>query len=352
MRPAFAFIHLKHLQHNYRLLAERAGTATVMAVIKANAYGHGMEHIAPALYDCGCRHFAVTDAEEGVQLRALLPGDAAITLLSGIFDKDDARLTSEYRLNPVVFETSQIDLLQQAGYTGQVWVKVDTGMQRLGADEPEALHAYANRAGIAVAGIMSHLACADTPEHPLNHAQADEFRALRRRLGDLPGSLLNSAGLVALPEETLAFVRPGIALYGSEPVAQEPLGLKPVMELTGQVMQVRDISRGTTLSYGASYTAPQDMRIAVVSMGYADGLPRALSNRGVASYQGQRLPIVGRICMDYCLLDCSNSALQAGDAVSFWGEAIHIDEVAAELDTIAYTLMTGVGRRVQRKAVP
>jgi len=124
------------------------------------------------------------------------------------------------------------------------------------------------------------------------------------------------------------------------------------MQLTCHVMQIRDVSRGATLSYGASYTATRDLRIAIVSMGYADGLPRALSNLGNASYKGKLLPIVGRVCMDYCLLDCSETELQPGEAVCFWGEEIHIDTVAAQLETISYTLMTGIGRRVKRTAVP
>lgn len=352
MRPAFAYIHLAHLQHNYRLLAERAGNATVMAVVKADAYGHGLAHVAPALYRSGCRNFAVTDASEGATLRDLIPADTTITLLSGLFDAEDAGIASEQHLDPLVTDPLHLQWLQHHNFGGKVWIKVDTGMQRLGAAEPEQLYGHCQAAGIDIAGVMSHLACADTPEHPLNRAQADEFRQLRSRLNDLPGSLLNSAGLIALPDETLAYVRPGIALYGSEPVAGEPLGLKPVMQLTGHVMQIRDVSRGTTLSYGASYTAPHDMRVAVVCMGYADGLPRALSNRGVAAFEGTRLPIVGRVCMDYCLLDCSESPLQPGDAVSFWGEEIPVDEVAIELETISYTLMTGVGQRVQRTPVP
>jgi len=199
MRPAYAYINTEHLQYNYRLLAERAGSASVMAVIKADAYGHGLEIVAPALYHSGCRSFAVTDAEEGARLRAMLPSDAAITLLSGLFDKEDASLAAEYALDPVVTEERQLQWLQQYNFSGRVWLKVDTGMQRLGARHPVRLHSQCMASGIAVAGMMSHLACADTPEHPLNHSQADEFRQLRQQLGNLPGSLLNSAGLVALP---------------------------------------------------------------------------------------------------------------------------------------------------------
>ena len=350
MRPAIAELSLDHLQHNYRVLRQKAGTAQVMAVVKANAYGHGLEHIAPALFAMGCRLFAVTDACEGEQLRHLLGDEAEITPLSGVFDAQDARLVVSAGLTPVLTEMQQLASLDAAGFQGKVWLKVDSGMHRLGAEDVQALSHACVASGLTLAGVMSHLACADVPQHPLNQQQALDFERMRATLPEgLPASLLNSAGLVCLSEYCLDVVRPGLALYGIEPIPEQALGLKPVMRLTAVVMQIRVVTKGATVSYGASYAAPQDMRVAVVCLGYGDGLPRDLSNRGWAMYQGHRLPIVGRVCMDYCLLDVSDVPIEVGERVCFWGNSgCGMHEIAELLHTIPYTLTTGLQARVQR----
>jgi alanine racemase len=351
-RPAIAHIHPEHLRHNYRILRQHAGNANIMAIVKANAYGHGIELVAPVLFDEGCRHFGVTDATEGRQLRHLLKTEKAeITVLSGIFDQQDAELAVINRLTPTITETEQLALLHDANFRGRVWIKVDTGMNRLGASDVKKLIRQCRQTGIHICGMISHLACADIPEHPLNKQQAHAFTILRREVApDLPASLLNSAGMVSMPEYCLNMVRPGIALYGSEPLADQPLGLKPVMQLTGGVMQIREIPAGAQISYGATYTADRTMRIAVVSMGYADGLPRRLSNRGYAFFAGQKLNIVGRVCMDYTMLDVTDVEVKSGDIVEFWGTHILANDVARSIDTISYSLFTGIGTRVRRIA--
>ncbi len=349
MRPATAYINIANLKYNFDLLNKRAESSDIMAVVKANAYGHGLHLIAPALFDAGCRHFAVTDAEEGKKTRELLPEAKSVVLLSGVFDASDAQSACSHRLTPVITHAHQVKLLHTAGFTDSVWIKINTGMQRLGADHPAQLIKLCHENDIQLAGIMSHLACADTPEHPLNNVQAREFsKACQQLDSKLPSSLLNSAGLVALPEQTHDYIRPGIALYGSEPVPQEPLGLKPVMQLTGQVTHVRQISKGVSLSYGASFTAPDQMHIAVISLGYGDGLPRHLSNQGQAFHGRDSFPIVGRICMDFCLIDCTHKVLKPGDTVEFWGAQQSAADVAQSIDTIAYELFTGIGPRVFR----
>jgi alanine racemase len=354
-RPAIAHINLDNLRHNYRLLETRAGGARVMSIVKADAYGHGLDLVAPTLFAAGCRHFGVTDAAEGARLRALLAHEAdhpaAIYLLSGIFDGEDARLATGNALVPVLAEQAQTGYLQQAGFTDRVWIKVDTGMGRLGSHAPAALADSCYRHGMRVEGILSHLACADDPEHPLNAMQADQFLATLQTFPEgTRSSLLNSAGMLIRPDMAGDLVRPGIALYGAEPIPDWPMGLKPVMRLTGQVMQVRQIPKGHSVSYGASFTAPDTMPVAVVCLGYADGLPRGLSNRGTGMHGQARLPIIGRVCMDYVILDARNvPSIRPGDTIEFWGESLPANEVAASLDTIAYTLFTGVGHRVTRK---
>ncbi len=352
-RPATARINLTRLRRNYRLLTERAGSAAIMAIVKADAYGHGLDLIAPALLDAGCRSFGVTDACEGARLRRLLGAESAeITPLSGLFDHKDAQLALSEQLTPAVTSPTELARLQAAGFRGSVWIKIDSGMNRLGAADPAALISRCRACGIGIRGIMSHLACADTPAHPLNRQQASRFSALRQAAGaeQLPASLLNSAGLIAMPDQRLDVARPGIALYGSEPVADQPIGVEPVMTLTGAVMQICDIPVGAQISYGAAFTATRNMRIAVVALGYADGVPRALSNRGHVWFGGVRLPVVGRVCMDYTIIDVTDSEICPGDAVEFWGQHIRADDLARVLDTISYTLFTGVGARVRRIA--
>jgi len=325
-----------------------------MAVIKANAYGHGLQHVAPTLQDEGCSNFGVTDAREGAALDALLANrsDTDITLLSGIFDADDARLCEALRLTPVITEPAQVELLRQTRFRGEVWIKIDSGMNRLGAAKPAALITRCSRNNIHVRGLMSHLACADTPEHPLNAIQTERFDTLcRALLPDARRSLLNSAGMATLPDHRHHLCRPGIALYGSQPVAGLKLDLKPVMQLCGAVMQIRQVRAGSSISYGADFVARQDMRIAVISLGYGDGLPRRYSGIGRCIRNGAELPVTGRICMDYTLLDAGDSDLKEGDSVEFWGNLIDADEIAERLGTISYELFTGINERVRRVPV-
>ncbi|MDQ6987449.1 MAG: alanine racemase [Mariprofundaceae bacterium] len=369
-RPAIARIHLGHLRHNFRLLKKRAAKATLMAVVKANAYGHGLGLVAPVLFDEGCRCFAVTDAAEGLQLRRMIghgnsdeiANKTNIVLLSGIFDAEDAEITRACELTPVISEKYQLHLLATAGFRGKVWLKVNSGMNRLGAENPAALAVDCLHANIEIAGVMSHLACADEPEHPLNAEQARRFREITAVFPEnTPKSLLNSAGLIALPDCGFDVVRPGIALYGAEPVRNQPLGLQPVMQLSGQIMQLRQVSRGENISYGGEFTAPRDMRIATVALGYADGLPRSLSNCGHAALAPANaddaaiLEIVGRVCMDYCLLDVSRAAnrtdIAIGTEIEFWGMHMPAVHVAEQINSIAYELFTGVGDRVRKEAI-
>lgn len=355
-RPVVAYIHLANLRHNYRLLARRAAGSQLMAVIKADAYGHGLQHIAPALLLEGCSSFAVTHAQEGSSLRDIAGFGPDITLLSGIFDAEGAELCCSRRLTPALTEFAQLDMLRKAGFRGKAWIKVDTGMNRLGAQDAPGLHAACISAGIGIAGLMSHLACADEPGHALNALQVERFEHIAAMLpADTAKSLLNSAGIVTLGGYSYDVVRPGIALYGAEPVASTPLGLKPVMSLCGSVIQLRDIAAGASVSYGASFVAQQAMRIATVAAGYADGLPRLLSNCGKAASvsRGETaiLPIVGRVCMDYCLLDAGSSDIASGTEVEFWGEHVPVTEVAESVGSIAYEIFTGVGSRVPRQAI-
>ncbi len=351
-----ALINHHHLRHNYALLKQQIGSAEIMAVVKANAYGHGMEQIALTLSDAGCQSFAVTDADEGFTLRQALPpqDNSAITLLSGLFNRHDAKLAARAALTPLITTAQHLDWLHAAGFHGDVWIKIDSGMNRIGAAEPAQLLVQCQQAGINICGFMSHLACADQPDHPMNQQQLNSFTRLCDHIAtDLPRSLLNSAGIIAMPEQAMHVVRPGIALYGIEPIATHPLGLKPVMTFMGSIMQLRDITAGEQVSYGANFLAAQSMRIATISLGYADGVPRGLSNTGSVFIHDRLCPIVGRVCMDYTMVDISpltshQPPVSLGDPVEFWGTHLLANDVAAQLDSISYTLFTGIGNRVQR----
>ncbi|HIP06600.1 MAG TPA: alanine racemase [Mariprofundaceae bacterium] len=352
MRPASLTIDLNHLVENYHLLQQQAGKAAIMAVVKANAYGHGLLPIAQALYQCGCRSFAVTDATEGIQLRQTTALDASIILFSGIDNIDDAKVCVQHQLSPVCVHSTQLAMLQKADFKGSVWLKVDTGMNRLGAEGLALLISEVEQAKFQLAGIMSHLACADTPEHPLNLQQIKRFKQIQQDTLAPAYSLLNSAGLIAFPSNIPTdIVRPGLALYGIEPITDQPLGLKPIAELGSQIIQIRNIKQGESVSYNGTWVAPYDMRIAIVAMGYADGLPRLLSNQGHAWHPLGALPIVGRVCMDYCMLAVEDANIKQGDKVVFFGSQDNqprANQVAAQCQTIAYELFTHLSERLHR----
>lgn len=350
-RPAIARINHSHLRYNYSVLKTLAGSADIMAIVKANAYGHGMQAVASTLFEAGCRKFGVTDACEGLALRQSLDTQkkSEITLLSGLFSAKDAELAEQAALTPVITDYQHVCWLQTTSFSGSVWIKIDSGMNRLGAADPAKLIAQCREANISICGLMSHLSCADTPEHPMNQLQLETFNDYCEQIApDLPRSLLNSAGMVMMSEHRMDIVRPGIALYGSEPVQEKNIGLKPVMSLFGSIMQLRKIPANTPVSYGARFIAPHEITVATVSLGYADGVPRALSNLGSVIINHQKCQIIGRICMDYSMIDVSHLDVAIGDQVEFWGEEILANDVATQLDTISYTLFTGVGNRVQR----
>jgi len=356
MRPTSATIHLGHLVHNYCLLKKKSAPSNIMAVVKANAYGHGLLPVAEALYHAGCRHFAVTDVEEGVKLRTssvLMPQDSVhIVMLSGLFGDDDALSCQQHHLTPVLSEPSHLQLLQHIEFSGGVWLKVNTGMFRIGAENLAKLLKDINNSSAQLLGIMSHLACADEPEHPLNQTQFNAFKQIQQSYQAPAFSLLNSAGIIAFADALdTDIVRPGLALYGAEPIPTQPIGLKPVMQLSAQIIQIRPVQAGDSVSYGATWTAKQPTHIAVVAMGYADGLPRLLSNQGEASHHSGRLPIVGRVCMDYCMLAVDSTKVKVGEEVIFFGFDAGVplaNDVAKQCQSIAYELFTSISPRVHR----
>jgi len=356
MRPATLTINLSHLIWNYRLLQQHAPETNIMAVVKANAYGHGLIPVSTALYQVGCRSFAVTDAEEGASLREHLNHDANIAIFSGVFDSEDANHCKTHQLSPVLTKVSQLELLKNTSFSGEVWLKVDTGMNRLGSINIQELSKTVSQLPhIQLAGIMSHLACADTPENPMNQQQLATFQTLRSQTTAPQYSLFNSAGSLAFSHIMQTdIIRPGIALFGMEPIIDKQYGFKPVADLSSQVIQLRQIKRGENVSYGTSWVAQVNTTIAVVALGYADGLPRILSNQGFAWCNGKLLPIVGKVCMDYCMLEVHDCNIAVGNKVVFFGSAQgqpNAQQVATQCQTISYEIFTQLGPRLNRQYV-
>lgn len=321
-------VDLDALADNYATL-KACAAGDVAAVVKADAYGLGAMPVAQRLAAAGCRQFFVATAAEGVALRPALPREVEIFVFSG-----------EAVAPGLIAVANQP---QQLG-ADPVALHVDTGMQRLGFPWDAVPRTTAK-----VKLLISHLACADTPDHPMNPTQMDRFEAVAIRFPGVPTSLANSAGILnGVP----GVGRAGIALYGGNPWSDQPNPMRPVATFEAQVLQVRTVGAGETVGYAATRTMRHETRVAVVGVGYADGVRRVLSNRGGAAFGGQRLPIIGRVSMDLTHLDATGTALDTGDWVEFFGPNLGVDEMARDADTIAYEILTGIGPRVERRYLP
>lgn len=339
---------------NWRRLAARAAPGTAAAVVKADAYGTGIAAAVPALAAAGCDTFFAAVPAEGIAVRAAAPA-ATIYVLGG-FAAGCGALYRAHRLRPVLGCRTEIaDWLAEVGEAGEPpALHVDTGMSRLGLPVEEAAALAGDRAvmdRLAPALVMSHLACADRPEHPMNAAQTDAFAAVRRSFPGVPGSLANSAGLMLLPETVHDLARPGIALYGGAFSGRAPT-LATVATLEARIVQLRTVAAGVPVGYGATFVTRRPSRIAVLGVGYADGYPRRAGAMGVeAAVDGRRVPIAGTVSMDLVAVDVTDlpdGAARRGGRVELFGPTVAVDEVAARCGTIGYELLTQVGARIQR----
>ncbi|MBV8471228.1 MAG: alanine racemase [Burkholderiaceae bacterium] len=349
-RPSQALIDLAALRHNY-LLARQMHGGRALAVIKANAYGHGAVRCAAALSDVA-DGFAVAFVEEAVALR-----QAGITqpilVLEGAFDAEDMAAIQAHALWTVVHQASQITLLERAlrdqaspGNPLAVWLKLDSGMRRAGFPLAEAsaahkrLQACTNVADIT---LMSHFARADEPDVDATARQIADFD---RATAHLPGahSLCNSAGVLCWPAARRDWARPGILLYGADPTPIKHK-LQPVMTLQSEVFAVRELKAGEALGYGGGFKADRDMRIGLVAMGYADGYPRTAPAGTPVAVDGQLTRLVGRVSMDMLTVDLSDlPPAGAGSRIELWGKQVSVNDVAGRVGTIAYELLCNVKR--------
>ena len=351
-------IDLAALVDNWRTVAAAAGGAEAGAVLKADGYGVGLDQAGQALAHAGCRTFFVALPDEGIQLRAVAPA-AAIYVLDGLLPKATADYVAA-DLRPVLGSLPEVAewaaAKRQGAPTGSA-LHVDTGMNRLGLTLAEAREIAGDGDLIATlmpSLVMSHLACADTPEHPMNARQRAAFREVRSLLPETPASLANSAGSFMGPDYRFDLVRPGIALYGASFSADRP-PLKPVVTLEACVLQVRDAPPGETVGYGATETVRAAARIAILAVGYADGYHRAASSsdaRGGGArvfIRGRSAPLVGHVSMDLIAVDVTGiPEVARGDWAELFGRDIPVDEVAAHSGTIGYELLTGLGPRYAR----
>jgi alanine racemase len=347
-----AAIDTRALRHNLGVIRERARRARVMAVVKANAYGHGLVPTALALADADA--FAVARLEEGLALRA-----AGITqpivLLEGVFTSEHLLAAARHGFELVVHDALQVELLEEM--TGQhrfvIWIKIDTGMNRLGFPVREFPAALARVQRLSPAPLeirlLTHLASADELDNPVTAEQLARFRAATTGL-NYNTSIANSAGIFGGVQLMCDWVRPGLALYGASPFAggsAAELGLEPVMTLETSVIAVRHLSAGERVGYGGTWIAPRDSVVAIVAAGYGDGLPRNLSGGTPVLVNGARAPLVGRVSMDMIAVDVTDlGEVHVGAPAVLWGRGLPVEEVARHAGTIPYELLCSVSQRV------
>ena len=356
-RPNWVQIDLAALQHNARVLARHAAPARLVAVIKAGAYGHGAPEVARALQSVPeVAMLGVASVDEAILLRE--NGVFAPVLLLSALLPAEASAVVKWNLTPTVWTSQLAFALSQAqGDTGtlKVHFKVDTGMNRLGADWCEAKQAFEEVSAfknLEIAAVYTHFACADE-ESELTQTQLHRFRAFCAEVEPASGVLkhaANSAGTLRFPAAHFDLVRPGIALYGAHPCRElgPALDLRPVMSWKAQITVLRSVKAGQSVSYGAHFVALRDMCVAVVPVGYADGYLRALSNRGEVLIRGAKCRVLGRVTMDQIMIDVSTINAHIGDEVLIWGQDLPVEEVAQHAGTISYELLCAVSSRVPR----
>lgn len=351
-RDTIAQINLAALSHNLKRVRELAAGSRVMAVVKADAYGHGLVRVARAL--TAADMFAVATLEEALTLRRA--GLAhPILMLEGFHGRDQLPAIQQHGLEVVVHSETQLRALEQEPQLQirRAWLKLDSGMHRLGFPTEQAAQQHARLCrlkGIQEVALMSHFACADEIDHPLNQLQIQRFDAAVAGLAGVQ-SFANSAALVNFPEARRDWVRSGLMLYGVSPFTDRTaadLGLRPVMTLGTRILAVHQVEAGESIGYGAAFRCPEAMPVGIAAIGYGDGYPRHANNGTPVLVNGQRAHLVGRVSMDMLAIDLRGLApVQVGDPVCLWGEGLPLETVAPHADAIPYQLLCGITNRVE-----
>ncbi|MFB2579516.1 alanine racemase [Acinetobacter sp. c2-A9] len=362
MRHTEICIDYTALQHNLQRVRQLAPTSQVVAMVKANAYGHGVENVLDAFHDADV--FGVACLQEALQIRQL-GCNKPITLIEGVFSVEEMPIALANKCECMVHQQQQIDWLLQ--YKAQyqqanlkVWLKINTGMNRLGfkiqtADDIDAIVQPLLQAGFKCV-ITMHFANADELQHPLNQQQIQLFKAIQNKYPELQYSCCNSAAIYNWADLHADYVRPGIMLYGASPFADKSchdLGLKAVMHFNSQIMQIFQVNAGESIGYASSFVADKTMTVAVVAVGYGDGYPRAYQQDNFVNIAGHQVKIIGRISMDMITIDITDIAneVKIGDTVQLWGDKINVDDVAQAYQTIAYELLCRITTRPMRKII-
>jgi alanine racemase len=352
-------VDLDAIVANWRKLEGRGVPAECAGVVKANAYGCGVEQVTRALNRAGCKTFFVASLEEARRARTAAP-QATIYVLNGFFAGTGPTF-AELNCRPVIGDLGELAewdaFCKVNGYSGGAAIHIDTGMNRLGISlaEAQALSARAAQPDHGITLVMSHLACAEDLHHPLNGRQAAAFREVARLFTGIPASLSNSSGVFLGPQYQFDLLRPGAALYGVNPTPESDNPMQQVVDVKARIAQVRNVEKGETVGYGATWTARRPTRLAIVTAGYADGYFRAAGGvDGVraadALIAGKRCPIAGRISMDLMAIDVTDlpSPPRRGQMVTLVGDAVTVDELAHHFGTIGYEVLTSLGNRYQR----
>jgi len=345
-RTARVIIDGDALRHNLGRVREFAPSSKVMAVIKANAYGHDVLAAARSLDEADA--FALAMPAEAVALRRA--GIAKpLVVLQGFANKDELGLCVEYDLQPVIHQQWQAELLYTASrYCIDVWLKIDTGMHRLGVPLEAVDETYQTLKSSAVVGkirFMSHFANADYPDHPMNNKQIGSFINVLSGY-DAERSIANSAAVISKADSHLEWVRPGIMLYGTSPLhdqSAEQLGLKPAMQFETRLCAIQQVHKGEAIGYGSTWQCPEDMPVGVVAAGYGDGYPRHAPSGTPVWINNQLCPIVGRVSMDSLCVDLRGVDADPGERVVLWGRELSVDIIAGHAGTISYELLCHAG---------
>ncbi len=354
-RSAYAVIQLDHLTHNLQLLRSFTQDAKVISVVKADAYGHGLAQSAKALSQSDA--FAVACIDEALTLRStgiLHP----IICLQGFKNAKELQQIADSNIQTVVHSPHQVKILKSLALKQsiQVWLKIDTGMGRLGFQESQVEDTFEQLQQIKHVSkirLMTHFANADMLDDMKMEKQRHCFEKFSQRHPECECSAANSASSIAYSKTLYDWVRPGLCLYGVSPFQSDQshpdlTDLKPVMSVFAPVISIKQMSTGDTIGYGGTYTCPHDMRVAVVAIGYADGYPRNLSSETNVSINGSHAPVVGRVSMDMITVDVSDVEVEIGDEVELWGQDISVHEVANAANMLSYELLCSIADHVHR----
>jgi alanine racemase len=353
-------VDLDAIVANWRRLEKTAVPAECAGVIKADAYGCGAEPVARALAAAGCKTFFVATLKEARAVRASVPS-SPVYVLNGFF-QNCGEAYAKIDVRPVIGDLNELAewdvFCRRSGWAGGAAIHIDTGMNRLGPTltEAQGIVPRINAGDHGITLVMSHLACAETLNHPLNGKQLATFREIASLYAGVPASLANSSGIYLGAPFQFDMVRPGAALYGVNPTPEADNPMQPVVDLKARIVQTRNVERGEGVGYGGTWTARRPTKLAIVSTGYADGYFRAASsNDGTRGAEvvvaGKRCPIAGRVSMDLIAIDITdlpNNAARRGHMVTLIGEGITVDELAHHFGTIGYEVLTSLGRRYAR----